>query len=167
MNAIRIYQPRGSPEEAQRARLCLSSSIAAALAESGAPAEELAAALRRDERAALPVALAAVHGALATVDPQDQDAEAKDLALGAECMQAIVNMRPEMEEANRVDWVSSVMRDFDAEPYELVMEAVRLIRRSCRYPGDFVPNVIAHVISRKVRLEAERNRLEQLEAAIS
>lgn len=167
MNEVQIYQPRASPEEAQRARLCLSSSVAAALAESGAPAEELAAALGSDERAALPVALAAILGTLATVDPQDPDAEAKDLALGAECMQAIVNMKPEMDEDKRVDWVGSVMRDFDAEPYELVLEAVRLVRRSCRYPGDFVPNVIAHVLSRKVRLEAERARLEQLSEAIA
>lgn len=168
MTAIQIYRGRPSPEEAQRAKLLILSSNAAALGASGATKEEVSAALLPDERAAIPIALAATLGELAIVDQGDPDAERKDLELSAACMQAIVNMRPELDADKRADWVSSVMVDFEREPYELVMEAVQMMRRSCRYPGDFVPNVIEHVVSRKARLQAERDRLEQLrEAAIA
>lgn len=103
-------------------------------------------------------------GDLAILDPDDPEAEKKDFVLSAECMQAIVNMKPELDADKRADWASSVMVDFEGEPYELVLEAVKLVRRSCRYPGDFVPNVIELVVARKARLAAERARLEQLEA---
>lgn len=145
----------------------LSSSNAVALVESGAPADEVSAAIGPAERSALEVAMAAVQGDLAVVEPTDPEAERKDLALSAECMQAIVNMKPELDVAKRADWVSSTMADFDGEPYELVMEAVRLVRRSCRYPGDFVPNVIGYVVARKARLRAEAERLQQLREAIA
>lgn len=166
MTGIQIYRERPSPEEAQRAKLLLSSSSAVALVESGAPREEISAALRPDEIAAIPIALAATLGELAVADPADRDAAQKDLVLAAECTQAIVNMRPELDPDKRADWASSVMTEFDGEPYELVLEAVRAVRRTCRYPGDFVPNVIALVVARKARLEAERDRLEQLGCAI-
>jgi hypothetical protein len=163
MGEIQPYRARPSPDEAQQAKLLLSSSLAVALAANDAAPAEVAAALRADERAALPVALADVRAQLAVVEPDDPEAELKDQVLSGEIMQAIVNISPNMAEDRKADWVSSQMVDFEREPYELVLEGVRAARRSCRHPGDFGPSVIGHVIVRKARLQAEADRLDQLQ----
>lgn len=161
MNAIQPFQGEISPEEVQRARLCLSSSSAVALLETEAPIEEVKAALGPDERAALPVALRALDAELAPARRGDN----LDAAIASEIMRASVLLAPHLDQEKRADWASATQAEFDAEPAQLVLEGIAAARKICRHPNHFVPDVMAFVTPRRARIEAERARYEELNQA--
>lgn len=127
-----------------------------------APPEEIAASLGDEERVALPVVLAAAQRELAILDHGDPLFGAKEAALVEQLTRSSTAVDPKMDEDKRADWVSVVLEDLLGEPYDLVMEAIPVVRRTTKYHGDILTGIIAYVVPRKARIELERDRYQAI-----
>lgn len=161
MGAIQRFTAEEPDETVRQATLCVRSSTAADLAETGAPAEELAAALTPEVRAALPIALRGINRELApasTTDPRREQIALLAMELG----RASTLVASYLDEDKRADWVSVALAEVENEPFQLVMEGIAHARRSCKQDKEIVPTIIAYVAPRKARLEQQRERFREL-----
>ena len=155
MGALQIRPAQDSlSAAAQDATLLLASSNALSLADSGAPAAEVAKALTEAERAALPVALRAARADLATLEQRPADEEAR---LIAALTSASIRMQPHLDEAKREDWIHVLMEDLAPMPLRLVLDGCDRAKVVCKGPWEFLPAVVEYVEPRAAKI---RRRVE-------
>jgi hypothetical protein len=145
--------------------LLLASSNAISLADSGAPADEIAAALTSAERAALPVALSAARRELMTVKDVFVRSEQAMHQLVEKLTAASVRMQPHLDEGKREDWIMVQQDDVMDEPFLLVLEGIAAAKRVCKFPSEFLPTVLEHVEPRKARIQRRVDQYEKIIAA--
>ena len=141
-----------------QARQQVASSPAFDLVKTNAPEEEIRAALSPDVRQAIPLALRQVRQQMAGGGPADQEAVA--VALGRQ----IGLLKAGLAAEHKEDWIGIAFAELQNLPPDLLLDALREVRRSARFEGDVVPAVLAIVEPQVAKLETERKTLERLEA---
>jgi hypothetical protein len=141
---------------AQQAKQQVVSSTAYDLARAGAPVEEIRRALLPDVRRALPAALMEVREELIPAGPEDLDKIV--MALGRQ----IGLLKAGLATEHKDDWISIATEELCVLPANMVLEALREVRRKARYEGDVIPGVLEIVEPRVSRLLTERKNIECL-----
>jgi hypothetical protein len=143
-------------DAAQQAKQLVISSIAFDLVRAEAPEEEVRAALLPEIRSALPVALRAIAQELAPGGPEDHDHIA--LSLGRQ----IGLLKAGLAAEHKEDWMGVAFAELGDLPPDMVIEALRTVRRKARFEGDVVPLVLEIVEPQVARLNTERKHVERL-----
>ena len=139
-----------------QARQQVISSTAFDLVRAGAPVEEVKAALSQDDRAALPLAIRAIDQDLALGGPADEAAIATSLG------RQIGLLKAGLAAEHKEDWMACAFGELKNLPPDMVMHALRDVRRKARFEGDVVPMVLEIVDPQVAKLQTERKHVERL-----
>lgn len=142
----------------QQARRLVASSPAFDLVASQAPEEEIRQALTQAVRQSLPLAVRAVKQSLAPGGPADHDAIV--VSLGRQ----IGLLKAGLAVEHKEDWIGIAFSDLADLPSDMVMDALKEVRRRARFEGDVVPLVLEIVEPRVHKLETELKVLDKLQA---
>lgn len=145
-------------DAAQQARQLVVSSTAFDLVRAAAPDNEVRASLSQDVKAAIPVALRGIRQDLATGGPADH--EAIVVSLGRQ----IGLLKAGLASEHKEDWIGLAFSELACWPPDMVLEALRDVRKRARFEGDVVPMVLEIVEPKVQRLQTELKHLERLEA---
>lgn len=92
--------------------------------------------------------------------PGPQDREQIVVALGRQ----IGLLKAGLAAEHKEDWIAVAFGELCDQPADMVLEALREVRRSARFEGDVVPAVLDIVEPKAAKLRTERDRVEKLEA---
>ena len=67
---------------------------------------------------------------------------------------------------HKEDWIGIAFSELSGFPPDMVLEALRDVRRRARYEGDVIPFVLEIVEPQVATLRTEHRRLERLQAII-
>jgi hypothetical protein len=104
----------------------------------------------------LPIAKYALEQAMRHADHHTQEAIAVQLG------RQIGLMRPNLVEVQKEEWIALALDDLSDLPWELVLEALPLVRRMAKFEGEVVPFVIEYVEPREARMRAQLRLVEKL-----
>ena len=113
-------------------------------------------ALSPDVRSALHIALRSVASELAPGGPADQEAIA--IALGRQ----IGLLKAGLAVEHKEDWIGIALAEVVHLPPDMVLEALRDVRRKARFEGDVIPAILDIVEPKVAALRTEQKRLEKL-----
>lgn len=140
----------------QQARLRVISSTAFDLVKAAAPEEEVRAALSPEDRNALPLAIREIAQQLAPGGPADEEQIA--MSLGRQ----IGLLKAGLAAEHKEDWMAVAFAELKDLPPDMVIEALREVRRKARYEGDVVPFTLEIVAPLVAKLQTERKYVERL-----